>query len=137
MGSVTVLAPARALVTASRSEQRSGQAASRRTILHHRQSFIAANLSRRRWVALPRSAPPPSCHRSGLLEPGDRRMLLLTVFFISILCTEGLAVLFALLVEYLISSFASLLIFFPLFFSAIYLSWRFSVWYTRPQPQQT
>jgi hypothetical protein len=62
-------------------------------------------------------------------------MVLLTVFFISILCTEGAAVLLALSVEYLISSFASLLVFFPLFFTAIYLSWRFSVWYTRPQAQ--
>ncbi len=62
-------------------------------------------------------------------------MVLLSVFFISILCTEGVAVLVALGVEYLFSSFASLLIFFPLFFAAIYLSWRFSVWYTLPQEQ--
>jgi hypothetical protein len=62
-------------------------------------------------------------------------MVLLTVFVISILCSEGVAVLIALGVEYLISPFASLLIFFPLFFAGIYLSWRFSVWYTRPQLQ--
>jgi hypothetical protein len=64
-------------------------------------------------------------------------MVLLTVFVLSILFTEGVAVVFSILVELLFSPFVSLLIFFPLFFAAIYLSWRFSVWYTRPQAQRT
>ena len=64
-------------------------------------------------------------------------MVLLTVFVLSILFTEGVAVIVAMIVEFLISPFASLLIFFPLFFAAIYLSWRFSVWYTRPVAQET
>ena len=64
-------------------------------------------------------------------------MVLLTVFITSILITEGVAVTFALLIEFLFSPFVSLLIFFPLFFGAIYLSWRFAVWYTRPVAQRT
>lgn len=64
-------------------------------------------------------------------------MVLLTVFVLSILAFEGAAVLSALLVEYLVSSFVSLVLFFPMFFGAIYLSWRFAVWYTRPAGQKT
>ena len=62
-------------------------------------------------------------------------MVLLTVFVLSILFTEGAAVVFSILVELLFSSFVSLLIFFSLFFAAIYLSWQFAVWYTRPRVQ--
>ena len=64
-------------------------------------------------------------------------MVLLTVFVLSILLTEGVAVGLALLIELVFSSFVSLLIFFPLFFAAIYASWRFAVWYTQSAPQTT
>jgi hypothetical protein len=89
-------------------------------------------------AALGRIAPArlrTELHRGATVEAAA--MVLLTVFILSIFLTEGLAVGLALLIELVSSEFVSLLIFFPLFFSGIFASWRFAVWYTRPAVQTT